>query len=305
MSATRAGCPPGPGGPAGTQELRLGRRVFGPERRLVMAIVNRTPNSFYRPGLTWDPTVAMERVHEVVAEGTDIIDIGGVPAKPPDDVDVREEIRRIVPFIAAVRDAYPDLIISADTWRHEVALEACAAGADLLNDTWGGWDPKLASVAASCGVGLVCSHAGGVPPRTRPFRVAYPDVVQDVLSTVLGLAARAVEAGVARERILIDPAHDFGKNTWHSLELTRRLGELVATGWPVLVSLSNKDFVGEALDLPVDERVAGTLAATAVSAWLGARVFRAHEVRETRQVLDTVSAIQGDILPARTVRGLA
>jgi len=286
-------------------ELRLGRRVFGPERRLVMAIVNRTPNSFYRPGLTWDPAVAMERVHEVVAEGADILDIGGVPAKPPDDVDVREEIRRIVPFIAAVRDAYPDLIISADTWRHEVGLEACAAGADLLNDTWGGWDPKLAEVAASCDVGLVCSHAGGVPPRTRPFRVAYPDVVQDVLSTVLGLAARAVEAGVARERILIDPAHDFGKNTWHSLELTRRLGELVATGWPVLVSLSNKDFVGEALDLPVDERVAGTLAATAVSAWLGARVFRAHEVRATRQVLDTVSAIRGDILPARTVRGLA
>jgi len=286
-------------------ELRLGRHVFGPERRLVMAIVNRTPNSFYRPGLTWDPTVAMERVHEVVAEGTDIIDIGGVPAKPPDDVDVREEIRRIVPFIAAVRDAYPDLIISADTWRHEVALEACAAGADLLNDTWGGWDPELAAVAASCGAGLVCSHAGGVPPRTRPFRVAYPDVVQDVLSTVLGLAARAVSAGVSPERILIDPAHDFGKNSWHSLEITRRLGDLVATGWPVLVSLSNKDFVGEALDLPVDERVAGTLAATAVSAWLGARVFRAHEVRETRQVLDTVSAIQGDIRPARTVRGLA
>jgi len=286
-------------------ELRLGRHVFGPERRLVMAIVNRTPNSFYRPGLTWDPTVAMERVHEVVAEGTDIIDIGGVPAKPPDDVDVREEIRRIVPFIAAVRDAYPDLIISADTWRHEVGREACAAGADLLNDTWGGWDPELAAVAASCGAGLVCSHAGGVPPRTRPFRVAYPDVVQDVLSTVLGLAARAVSAGVSPERILIDPAHDFGKNSWHSLEITRRLGDLVATGWPVLVSLSNKDFVGEALDLPVDERVAGTLAATAVSAWLGARVFRAHEVRETRQVLDTVSAIQGDIRPARTVRGLA
>jgi dihydropteroate synthase len=270
-----------------------------------MAIVNRTPNSFYRPGLTWDPAVAMERVHEVVAEGADIIDIGGVPAKPPDDVDVREEIRRIVPFIAAVRDAYPDLIISADTWRHEVALEACAAGADLLNDTWGGWDPKLAEVAASCDVGLVCSHAGGVPPRTRPFRVAYPDVVQDVLSVTLGLAARAVSAGVKPERILIDPAHDFGKNSWHSLEITRRLGELVATGWPVLVSLSNKDFVGEALDLPVNERVAGTLAATAVSAWLGARVFRAHEVGETRQVLDTVSAIQGNILPARTVRGLA
>jgi dihydropteroate synthase len=247
----------------------------------------------------------MDRVHEVVAEGADILDIGGVPAKPPDDVDVGEEIRRIVPFIAAVRDAYPDLIISADTWRHEVGQEACAAGADLLNDTWGGWDPKLAEVAASCGVGLVCSHAGGVPPRTRPFRVAYDDVVRDVLDRTLALAARAVSAGVARERIIIDPAHDFGKNTWHSLEITRRLAELAGTGWPVLVSLSNKDFIGETLDAPVNERLAGTLAATAVSAWLGARVFRAHEVRETRQVLDTVSAIQGDILPVRVVRGLA
>ena len=129
--------------------------------------------------------------------------------------------------------------------------------------------------------------------------------MRDVLDTTLALAARAVSAGVAPERIIIDPAHDFGKNTWHSLEITRRLGELTGTGWPVLVSLSNKDFVGETLDLPVDERVAGTLAATAVSAWLGARVFRAHQVRETRQVLDTVSAIQGDIPPARVVRGLA
>jgi len=290
---------------SGPGVLRLGRATFGPGQRLVMAIVNRTPDSFYRPGLTWDPAVAMERVHEVVAEGADIVDIGGVPAKPPDDVDVREEIRRIVPFIAAVRDAYPDLIISADTWRHEVGREACAAGADLLNDTWGGWDPGLAEVAASCGVALVCSHAGGAAPRTRPFRVAYDDVVRDVLDGTLALAARAVEAGVDRERILIDPAHDFGKNTWHSLEITRRLDELAGTGWPVLVSLSNKDFIGETLDVPVDGRLAGTLAATAVSAWLGARVFRAHHVRETRQVLDVVSAIRGDIPPARAVRGLA
>ena len=249
MSGALADGPPGPGRPDGARDLWLGRRVFGPERRLVMAIVNRTPNSFYRPGLTWDPAAAMERVHEVVADGADILDIGGVPAKPPDDVDVREEIRRTVPFIAAVRDAYPDLIISADTWRHEVGREACAAGADLLNDTWGGWDPELASVAAAYGAGLVCSHAGGVPPRTRPFRVAFSDVVQDVLDVTLALAGRAVAAGVAPERILIDPAHDFGKNTWHSLEITRRLGELVATGWPVLVSLSNKDFIGETLDV--------------------------------------------------------
>jgi dihydropteroate synthase len=110
---------------------------------------------------------------------------------------------------------------------------------------------------------------------------------------------------VRRESVLIDPGHDFGKNTWHSLEVTRRLGELVETGWPVLVSLSNKDFVGETLDRPVPERLVGTLATTAVSAWLGARVFRAHNVRETRETLDMVATIRGERPPAVTRRGLA
>ena len=145
-------------------------------------------------------------------------------------------------------------------------------------------------MAAATGAGLVCAHAGGQQPRTRPHRVAYDDVVADVVATVTGLAERAVALGVRRDGVLIDPAHDFGKNTRHSLEVTRRLGELVATGWPVLVSLSRKDFVGETLDLPPDDRLEGTLAATAVSAWLGARVFRAHDVTATRRVLDTVAA---------------
>ena len=270
-----------------------------------MAIVNRTPDSFYRPGVTWDQQQALDRVHEVVAEGADILDVGGVPAKPGDEVTVGEEIRRTVPFIEAVRGAYPDLVISADTWRHEVGRAACEAGADLLNDTWGGWDPRLAEVAAEFGAGIVCSHAGGLPPRTRPFRIAYADVLADVLEHVISLAERAVRAGVDEARIVIDPAHDFGKNSWHSLEVTRRLTELVGTGWPVRVSMSNKDFIGETLDAAVDDRLAGTLAATAVCAWLGARVFRAHHVRETRHALSTVSAIRGDIPPARVVRGLA
>src|SRR5207244_4258571 len=117
-------------------------------------------------------------------------------------------------------------------------------------------------VAAESGVAIVCSHAGHLPPRTRPFRVAYDDVVEDVLSGTLALAARALEVGVEPTRILIDPAHDFAKNTWHSLEITRRLAELVTTGWPVLVSVSNKDFIGETLGAAVDERLAGTLATT-------------------------------------------
>ena len=300
--------PAGAGGPDSAREqssLRLRHRSFGPRQLLVMAIVNRTPDSFYRPGVTWDEAAAMDRVHRVIAEGADIVDIGGVPAGAGSDVGPGEEIRRTAGFIAAVRGAYPDVVISADTYRHEVGREACAAGADLINDAWGGWDPKLAEVAAEFGAGLVCAHVGPQQPRTRPLRVSYPDVMADVLDQTLTLAARAVKAGVDPARIVIDAAHDFGKNTWHSLEITRRLPEMTATGWPVLVSVSNKDFIGETLDLPAGERVPGTLAATSVCAWLGARIFRAHQVRETRQVLDMVSAIRGDIPPARAVRGLA
>jgi dihydropteroate synthase len=228
-----------------------------------------------------------------------------VKAAPGQVVTVEEEIERTVPFVAAVRAEFPHLIISVDTWRHEVGDAVYAAGADVLNDAWGGWDPQLAAVAAEYGAGLVCTHAGGVEPRTRPHRVAYPDVLADVLTRTVGEAERAAGLGVPRESILIDPGHDFGKNTRHSLEVTRRLGEMVATGWPVLVSLSNKDFVGESLDRPVGERLIGTLATTSVSAWLGARVFRAHNVAETRQTLDMVASIRGTRPPARTVRGLA
>jgi dihydropteroate synthase len=135
--------------------------------------------------------------------------------------------------------------------------------------------------------------------------VGYEDVMADILRVTLALADRAVEAGVRRDGILIDPGHDFGKNTRHSLEATRRLAEMVETHWPVLVSLSNKDFVGETLDRPVKERLFGTLAATAVSAWLGARVYRVHEVAETRQVLEMVASIAGHRAPAVARRGLA
>ncbi len=310
MQASPLGPPglPDPGGPSGLWRepglLRLGHQVFAPGTLLVMAIVNRTPDSFYRPGITWDEAAALERVHTVVAEGADIVDIGGVPAKPGADVTVDEEIGRTVPFILAVRDAYPSLVISVDTWRNEVGRAACAAGADLLNDTWSGWDPKLAEVAAEFGAGLVCSHAGGLQPRTRVFRAAYADVMADVLDRTLNLAQHAMQVGVDPSRILIDPAHDFGKNTWHSLEISRRLGDMTATGWPVLVSVSNKDFVGDTLGAGIEDRLAGTLAVTSVAGWLGARVFRAHHVVETRQALDMVAAIKGDLRPARVLRGL-
>jgi dihydropteroate synthase len=211
----------------------------------------------------------MERVHAVVAQGADIVE---VPASPG-DVDAREEIRRTVPFIAAVRDAYPELVIGVDTGRSEVAHEACAAGADLLR---GGWDAGLVEAAVRYGAGLVGP---------------------------LDLATRAVTAGVDPARIIIDVAH--GENAWPSADVTRRLEDLVAMGWPVLVSWPDQDIVGEAVNATAGERLAGGLAATAVYTWLGARVFRVHRVRETRRVLSMISAIRGDIPPASAVRGLA
>ena len=195
-------------------------------------------------------------------------------------------------------------MISVDTWRASVGDAACAAGADLLNDAWGGADPELVDVAAAHGAAIVCTHTGGVTPRTRPYRIEYDDVVLAAIDDTVAYAERALAAGVDRESIVIDPAHDFGKNTFHSLELTRRLGEMVDTGWPVLVSLSNKDFVGETLDLPVGERLTGTLAATAICALAGARIYRVHQVVETRQTVDMVNTIAGRRLPKRAIRGI-
>ena len=285
--------------------LRLGRRTFGDHETVVMAIVNRTPDSFYDRGATYSDEAALAAVDRAVDEGAGIVDIGGVKAGPGAEVDAAEEIRRTASLVAAVR-ARHDVVISVDTWRAEVGRVVCAEGADLLNDAWGGHDPELAAVAAAYGVGLVCTHAGGATPRTRPHRVEYDDVVADIVASTVAEAERALALGVARESILVDPGHDFGKNTRHSLEATRRLPELVATGWPVLVSLSRKDFVGETLDVaaPVD-RLTGTLATTAVSAWLGARVYRAHDVAATRQTLDMVASVAGLRPPAVARRGLA
>jgi dihydropteroate synthase len=285
--------------------LRIGALDVPDGAFVLMAIVNRTPDSFYDRGATYAMDAAVARVDQVVAEGADMVDVGGVKAAPGDEVDPVEEIRRTVDLIAAIRAAHPALPISIDTWRASVAKEALAAGADVINDAWGGVDPDLPAVAAEAGAGLVCTHAGGLPPRTRPHRIGYDDVVADIIDRTTALAEAAVAAGVDRERVMIDPGHDFGKNTRHSLEATRRLDEIVATGWPVLMALSNKDFVGETLDLPLEERLTGTLAATAVSAWLGARVFRAHNVAATRQTLDMVAAIRGTRPPLRTTRGLA
>jgi dihydropteroate synthase len=276
----------------GPLTLRLGTREWRPGSFGIMAVINRTPDSFYDRGSTREFGAALEAASQAVADGADILDIGGVRAGPGEEVTPAAEIDRVAGLVAALRERHPDVVISVDTWRAEVGEVVAQAGADLLNDAWGGADPVLAEVAARHGTGLVCSHAGGLPPRTRPHRPAYGDVMGELTAYVTGYAERAVAAGVRPGGILVDPAHDFGKNTWQSLEITRRLGELAGTGWPVLVAVADKDFIGEALALPVDQRAEGTIAALAVCAWLGARVFRVHNVPAARAALTAVGQLQ-------------
>ncbi|WBQ07249.1 dihydropteroate synthase [Kribbella sp. CA-293567] len=285
--------------------LRLGGRSFAPGEFALMAIVNRTPDSFFDRGATFATDAAYEAIDRAVADGADLVDIGGVKAGYGEPVSEEEELRRTVGFVAGIRERHPGLVISVDTYRSAVARRVGAAGANLINDTWAGSDPAMPAAAAEVGAGLVCSHVGGLTPRTDPHRTAYADVVADVIATTTRLAERAVAEGVDRDAIVIDPTHDFGKNTLQSLELTRRLDELAATGWPVLVAVSNKDFIGETLDLPPGLRGNGTLAALSISAWLGARVFRVHDVPAARQALDLIAVLRGAALPAGTRRSLA
>jgi dihydropteroate synthase len=291
----------------GREVGRDGRAV----RPVVMAVLNRTTDSFYAPARVPEDAAALAAAERAFADGAEILDVGGVRAGNGSPVDEAEEIRRVVPFVAQVRRAVPDLLVSVDTWRAGVARAAIDAGADLINDTWAGHDPGLVEVAGAAGVGVVCSHTGGAVPRTDPYRVEYPGdgagdgLLADVVATLRAAAERAVACGVPRESVLVDPTHDFGKNTWHSLHLLRRTGALAGLGFPLLMALSRKDFVGETLDLPPEERLEGTLGATAVAAWLGARVFRAHDVVATRRVLDLVAAVRDEAPPAVALRGLA
>lgn len=306
------------GVPGAGADLRLRGRTFGPGHPLVMAVVNRTPDSFYAAARFDDDAGADAAVDRAVEEGADLVDLGGVRAGRGPRVDAAEEAARVIPLVERVRARHPELLVSVDTWRADVARAAARAGADLINDTWAGHDPALVEVAAEHGLGVVCSHTGGAAPRTDPLRVAYTSpqhdaerddpldaVTADVVATLRAAAARAAALGVDPASVLVDPTHDFGKNTWHSLHLVRRTEAVVALGYPTLMAFSRKDFVGETLGLPVEERLEGTLAATAVAAWLGARVFRAHDVLATRRVLDMVAAIRGDLAPAHAVRGLA
>ena len=293
--------------PVASAPLVLGGRTFDARRPAVMGIINRTPDSFFSAARFASLDAALARAREMVAEGVDLIDVGGVRAGQEGGwVDEAEEIDRVRPLLRALRDELPGVVTSLDTWRAEVA-DACAGLVDLVNDTWAGADPALVDVAARLGAGYVVSHTGGLTPRTDPVGIDYgvgdDAVVEDVLRVLADGAARAVAAGVRPDGVLVDPTLDFGKRTVDSLALVRATDRIVALGHPVLQAISRKDFVGETLDLPVNDRLEGTLAATAIAAWQGATVFRAHDVRATRRVLDMVASIRGDRPPARSERG--
>ncbi|WP_374971484.1 dihydropteroate synthase [Terrabacter sp. BE26] len=296
-----------PVGLASGGPLVLRGRRFDAASPAVMAIVNRSRDSFFSGNRHADLDSARAAFLDAVTQGADIVDVGGVRAgQEGEAVDADEEIRRVVPFLQWARTEHPHVILSLDTWRSEVAREA-AGSVDLVNDTWAGHDRELVHVASAIGAGYVVSHTGGLPPRTDPVDVSYGDdpldVVRDVLEVLVDGARVAERAGIPKERILVDPTLDFGKTTAHSLEVLRHTADVVALGYPVLQAISRKDFVGEALDLPPEERLEGSLAATAVAAWLGATVFRTHDVRATRRALDMVATIRGDRLPRLALRG--
>ena len=291
-----------------TPPAELGDQRFDHGRPAVMAIINRTRDSFYEKAGTGDLGQALATLDRHLAHGADIIDVGGVRAGQEGEwVDADAEVARVLPFLEAARERHPGVLLSLDTWRAEVAQRCAHVGIALINDTWAGADPELVAVAAALDAGYVVSATGGLPPRTDPVDVSYgphpDDVVRSVLAELAAGAQRAVDAGVRPRGVLVDPTLDFGKTTRNSLRVLRATGWVAGLGFPVLQAISRKDFVGETLDLPASERLEGSLAATAIAAWLGATVFRTHDVAATKRALAMTASVRGDRPPTVAVRG--
>jgi dihydropteroate synthase len=281
----------------------IGGRVFDFSREVaVMAIVNRTPDSFYDKGATFALDEAVKAANHAVAEGADWVDIGGAKFAPGPMIPIEEEIDRVVPVIEALRGS--GAVISVDTFHPEVARASLAAGAHVINDTTGVHDPAMADVVAESDATLVITHSLA-PPRTPWPTPTYQDVVDEVAAFLRERVELALRRGVRADRIIVDPGHDLNKNTYHSLELTRRLGEITALGYPTLVAVSNKDFIGETLDRERGERVEGSLAAAVYSILQGARIVRMHNVRAAVDAVRMTEAIMGFREPAYTRHNLA
>jgi dihydropteroate synthase len=277
----------------------IGARTFDFSRQVaVMAIVNRTRDSFFDQGATFDFAPALDAVDRAVEAGADWVDIGGVPFSPnAQQVSAQEETERVIPLVAAARER-TDVVISVDTVRPDVAREALAAGADVVNDTSGLHDPGLAEVVAEHDGTLVVCHSKAAPGQRLPSPT-YEDVVADVRAFLLSRVAVALERGMAPERIVVDPGHDLNKNTLHSLELTRRLGELADLGYPLLAAVSNKDFIQETLGRPKDAVLAGTTATHVYCVLQGARILRVHDVAAAVDAVRMTEAILGWRAPLR------
>ena len=267
-------------------------------RVLVMGIVNRTQESFFDEGRTWELEQAVGAGLRAAEEGADIVDVGGVKFAPGDPLDAAEEAARVVPVIERLRRELPgEVLLSVDTFHASVARAALEVGADLINDTTGLSDPRMAEEVARAGASLVLTHSVAEPRRPFP-RPRYEDVVEEVRDFLAARLERALEAGIARERIVLDPGPDLNKNTQQTLEVLRDWGEYAALGLPLLAALSRKDFVGESLGLPKEERLAGSLAAAAWTIRLGARILRVHDVRETVQMVRMLEVLAGWREPA-------
>jgi dihydropteroate synthase len=270
----------------------IGARTIDFSQRIaVMAIVNRTPDSFFDRGRTFALDRAIEAALEATAAGADWVDIGGVKFAPGPEVSATEELDRVLPVVQAV-SAASDVVISVDTFRPEVAEACIAAGASVVNDTTGLQNPALAELAASTGATLVITHSLA-KPRAVYAAPHYDDVVQSVVDFLRDRVELAMGLGLDESQIIIDPGHDLNKNTLHSLEITRRFDEIARLGLPSIAAVSNKDFVGESLGTERDDRIDGSLAAATACALLGARIVRMHDVPRSVQAMRMAETILG------------
>ncbi|MDQ6836967.1 MAG: dihydropteroate synthase [Actinomycetota bacterium] len=266
-----------------------GTRFDLTSRALVMGILNRTPDSFYDRGSYWDLDTFLRRAETLAADGADVLDVGGVKAGPGPAVSEAEELDRVVPAVATLRERF-DVALSVDTWRASVAAASYDAGAVMGNDISGFADAEYLPVAAAAGAAVVATHIR-LGPRVADPDPHYDDVVADVSRFLTARATAAVAAGVAPERVVIDAGLDLGKSADQSLELLRASDRLAALGYPLLLSASNKTFLGALLGLDLAERGRASTAAHALGVSLGCRILRVHDVRATRRVCDTLAAV--------------